>query len=235
MTTPSSTSIMCKDIKKTYSTGQTSLQVLHGINLEVLPGELLILAGPSGCGKTTLISIISGILSFEEGSCQVYGHFLEKMTDAEKNNFRRNYIGFVFQQFNLLPSLTVAENVAVPLIIKGWNREKAIEKSIALLEAVGLGNRSHSNTSQLSGGQQQRVAIARSIIHDPKLVVCDEPTSALDKENGQKVMTLLKNQVINSDRSMIVVTHDSRAYEFADRIAEVEDGRIVRILKKGDL
>lgn len=222
--------ILCKGLKKSYGAGQ--VPALNGADLTVYPGELLMLTGPSGCGKTTLISIISSILSFDEGTCEVYGRRMELLTDEGKNAFRRDNIGFVFQQFNLIPTLTVAENVVVPLIVQGEKWASALPKALAVLEKVGLGNRGGSMPAELSGGQQQRVAIARSIVHNPKLVVCDEPTSALDKENGVNVMHLLKNQVMTDGRAMIVVTHDNRIYDFADRIADMEDGRIVRIFQK---
>ena len=189
----------------------------------------MIIAGPSGSGKTTLISVIAGILDYEGGDCIVYGEHLNQMTEVEKLAFRAKNIGFVFQQFNLIPTLTVAENVAIPLIINGMERHEATEKATAILAKVGLENRANSSPRELSGGQQQRVAIARAIVHDPKMIVCDEPTSALDSVNGHNIMTILKDLSRNSDRALIVVTHDSRVFDFADRIAEMEDGKIIKI------
>lgn len=219
--------VHCEDIIKYYETGQTRTMALRGATLQVHPGELMMLVGPSGCGKTTLISIISGILTADSGECTVFGRELHHMNEREKNDFRRSHIGFVFQQFNLIPALTAAENVAIPLIIQGMDRKLATQRGIELLISVGLEDRCHFFPSQLSGGQQQRVAIARSIVHNPKLVVCDEPTSALDKDNGHKIMALLKSQVTNNDRSMIVVTHDSRAFSFADQIIQMDDGKVL--------
>ena len=190
---------------------------------------LMMLAGPSGCGKTTLISIVAGILDQDSGTCKVYGHELSTMTKDEICSFRAKNIGFVFQAFNLMPTLTAAENVAVPLIISGMNRRDAVEHGKILLGHMGLENRVMALPAALSGGQQQRVAIARAMIHDPKLIVCDEPTSALDGETGHKIMTLMKNIALDQNRALIVVTHDSRIFRFADRIAKMEDGRIVKV------
>jgi putative ABC transport system ATP-binding protein len=222
-------SVRCEGVVKRYPTGTTVIHALDGVNLAVRKGELLILAGPSGCGKTTLISVIAGILNQDEGICEVEGHHIKKLTEAEKLLFRAQNIGFVFQQFNLIPTLTVAENVAVPLIINGLEREMAFQKARELLTQVGLGERSEDLPSQLSGGQQQRVAIARAMIHNPQLIVCDEPTSSLDGETGQKIMTLLKELTMKGDCSLIVVTHDSRILKFADRIAKMLDGKITEV------
>lgn len=203
---------------------------LRGIDLEVRMGELLMLVGPSGCGKTTLISVIAGILDQDEGECLVFAQDLKHLEQNEKTRYRGRHIGFVFQAYNLLPPLTAAENVAVPLIINGMGRREALAQAEAILARVGLGERMQSLPAQLSGGQQQRVAIARALVHDPQLIVCDEPTSALDHETGQRVMELLKTVAVGTDRALVVVTHDSRTFAFADRIAEMDDGRIERIV-----
>jgi putative ABC transport system ATP-binding protein len=221
--------VVCKDLIKTYTAGNTVIRALNGVNLDVHLGELMILSGPSGCGKTTLISVIAGILNQDKGLCEVYGYDLLHLSEQEKLLFRATHVGFVFQQFNLIPTLTAAENVAVPLIINGADRIEATKKAADLLDHVGLHGRANSFPNQLSGGQQQRVAIARAIIHNPRLVVCDEPTSSLDGETGQKVMALLKELSMKGDRSLIVVTHDSRILKYADRIAKMEDGRIIDI------
>jgi putative ABC transport system ATP-binding protein len=151
------------------------------------------------------------------------------MNERDKLRFRAQKIGFVFQTFNLLPALNAAENVAIPLIINGEKRENAKKKAIEILEKVGLGERWKSLPAQLSGGQQQRVAIARALVHSPKLIVCDEPTSALDHISGQNIMTLLKDIALEKDRALVIVTHDSRIFSFADRIAEMDDGHIVNL------
>ena len=221
--------VRCDDIVKTYGTGSSQVVALRGIDLDVKAGELLMLVGPSGCGKTTLISVIAGILDPDSGECHVFGQDLPRMGNSEKTRYRGRTIGFVFQAFNLLPTLTAAENVAIPLLINGVSRGPAVAKAKELLAQVGLGDRTHSLPNQLSGGQQQRVAIARALVHDPKLIVCDEPTSALDHETGHKVMELLKAVALKADRALVIVTHDARIFEFADRIARMDDGRVITV------
>ena len=221
--------IQCDDVVKTYGAGESRVTALRGIDLDVRMGELMMLVGPSGCGKTTLISVIAGILDQDSGTCRVFGEDLHEMRQRAKTQFRGEKIGFVFQQFNLLPTLTAAENVAVPLLINRVPRGEALERAKAMLAKVGLGDRTKAFSSQLSGGQQQRVAIARAMVHEPKLIVCDEPTSALDHETGQKVMELLRTIALGPDRALVIVTHDARIFEFADRIARMNDGQIVSI------
>jgi len=221
--------VRCRGVTKTYGSGANSVRALRGIDLDVHVGELLMLVGPSGCGKTSLISVIAGVLDRDGGECTVLDQDFSKLGSNARAHFRGQNIGFVFQSFNLIPTLTIAENAAVPLMINGVSRSKAIKAASVILEQVGLGTRVHNKPSQLSGGQQQRVAIARSLVHKPKIIVCDEPTSALDHVTGQKVMELLRNVASKNDLSLIVVTHDQRIFEFADRIAEMDDGHIERI------
>jgi putative ABC transport system ATP-binding protein len=221
--------VYCQKVVKTYDTGSQKITALQGIDLEVHVGELMMLVGPSGCGKTTLISVIAGILDQDSGLCSVFGEDLLKLKNHEKLKFRAQNIGFVFQAYNLLPTLSAAENVSIPLIINGMNRHEAARKAADVLEKVGLGDRSDALPAQLSGGQQQRVAIARALIHSPKLIVCDEPTSALDHETGRHVLELLKSVAVDSSRALVIVTHDARIFGFADRIAQMDDGRIVKV------
>ncbi|TAN50963.1 MAG: ABC transporter ATP-binding protein [Methylococcaceae bacterium] len=225
--------VLCRAVAKTYDTGETQVPALRGVDLEVHPGELLMLVGPSGCGKTTLISIIAGILDQDAGSCRVFGRDFLHMNTREKLEYRARNIGFVFQAFNLLPPLTALENVAVPLIINGAARRTALGRAQEILERVGLGERSRSLPAQLSGGQQQRVAIARALVHNPRLVVCDEPTSSLDHETGHKVMELMREIAMAHDRSLVIVTHDPRIFAFADRIARMDDGHIDSVTTNG--
>lgn len=200
---------------------------MDGIDLEVAPGRLTLLVGPSGCGKTTLISIIAGLLNVSSGEVEVFGMPVHQLRGNRLVRFRAERIGFVFQQYNLLPALTAAENAAVPLLISGWARSKAVAKAAELLAKVGLGDRANSYPNQLSGGQQQRVAIARALVNEPQLLVCDEPTAALDAKSGHVVMELLKQVAVQSDRAVIVVTHDSRVFDLGDEIIEMADGRVV--------
>ena len=226
---PSSSAVRCQNVVKIYDTGGQKVTALNGVNLDIAMGELMMLVGPSGCGKTTLISVIAGILDQDSGHCEVFGEDLRNMSGRSKLDFRARNIGFVFQAFNLLPALNAAENVSIPLIINGMKRSDAERKAFSVLEQVGLGGRATSLPSELSGGQQQRVAIARALVHSPRLIVCDEPTSSLDHETGHNVMTLLKDVALHKDRTLVIVTHDARIFDFADRIAEMDDGRIVEV------
>ena len=221
--------VCCRGITKSYGAGEAQVQALRGIDLEVFPGELLMLVGPSGCGKTTLISVIAGILDQDDGECALYGRDLQQFSQNERVVYRGKQVGFVFQLFNLVPTLTAAENTAIPLLINGIKMDAAVARAKELLREVGLGGREDSLPKQLSGGQQQRVAIARALVHNPRLVVCDEPTSALDHQTGRRVMEALKALAVSQDRALIIVTHDARIFEFADRIAQMDDGRIVNI------
>jgi putative ABC transport system ATP-binding protein len=228
-TTQTELAVSCRDVVKDYGKGPDAVHALRGVNLDVHAGELLMLVGPSGCGKTTLISVIAGILDQDGGEVRVFGHDMKGMKQGARTAYRGRSIGFVFQAFNLLPALTAAENVAVPLLILGVPRRTAIERARAVLEAVGIGNRAPSLPAQLSGGQQQRVAIARSLVHEPKLIVCDEPTSSLDQDTGHKIMEILRDVALARDRALVIVTHDSRTFSFADRIARMNDGLIERV------
>jgi putative ABC transport system ATP-binding protein len=202
---------------------------LRGVDLDVLDGELLLLVGPSGCGKTTLLSIIGAMLDRDAGDCSVMGRDPEDMGASERARFRGESLGFVFQGFNLLPTLTATENVAVPLLIAGALRSTAFKHAKELLDVVGLGDRLDAMPSELSGGQQQRVAIARALARGPRLVLCDEPTSNLDHETGAEMVELLRRAGRVSGRALIVATHDTRIFGFADRVAHMEDGRVMEV------
>ncbi|MCY3016643.1 MAG: ABC transporter ATP-binding protein [Planctomycetota bacterium] len=219
--------VACRGIEKEFGSGETRTRVLHGIDVEIGCGALTLLVGPSGCGKTTLISIIAGLLDPTAGDVSLFGTPQSQLRGNRRVDFRARNVGFVFQQYNLLPSLTAAENVAVPLLVARQPRKRAIEKAAGVLDAVGLGSRLKAFPNQLSGGQQQRVAIARALVHEPRLLVCDEPTAALDSSSGQTVMELLKSVAVHPERTVIVVTHDSRVLQFGDRLLEMADGRIV--------
>jgi len=227
MQTTTQTAVVCRQVTKDFGTGENQVRVLRGVDLEVPFGEMTLLVGPSGCGKTTLLSVVAGLLNATGGDVSVLGENASRMGGGEAVEFRRRNIGFVFQQYNLLPSLTAAENAAVPLFAAGVPKKKAVAAASELLAQLGLKERMHALPSQLSGGQQQRVALARALVHEPRLVVCDEPTSALDHETGNAVMELLTNVAVRPDRAVVVVTHDARVFQFADRIAHMDDGRIV--------
>ena len=228
-TADNSIAVRCQGVTKTYGTGPAQVTALRGIDLEVLQGELLMIVGPSGCGKTTLISIISAIIEQDDGQCEVLDHDLKSLAPKDKIRFRGESIGFVFQLFNLMPALTALENVAVPLLIKGIPRKSAMEQALSVLASVGLQARADTLPKQLSGGQQQRVAIARALVHNPEIIVCDEPTSSLDHKTGHEMMEVLQGVAQGVDKTLIIVTHDNRIFDFADRIAHMDDGRIVEI------
>lgn len=229
------TAVEARDIVMEFRADGVSARVLHGVDLSVALGKLTMLVGPSGCGKTTLLSILSGTLRPTSGQVDVLGQTITAMKDGQKVKFRRSHIGFIFQQYNLLPALTAAENAATPLVTAGMKLKDAAERARLVLEDLGMGPHADKLPRQLSGGQQQRVAIARAIVHQPCLVVCDEPTAALDAQTGQHVMDLLKSAASDANRGVLVVTHDNRIYRYADRIIAMEDGRIVGDSARGTL
>jgi putative ABC transport system ATP-binding protein len=226
--------VSCRGVRKHFGSGEARVEALRGVDFETRFGELSFLVGPSGCGKTTLISIIAGLLDRTGGDLSVLGTNMDDLSTNERVLFRRQNLGFIFQQFNLLPALTAAENVAVPLIVTGMSRRRAVDRAKALLAHLGLEARLHALPATLSGGQQQRVAIARALIHEPRLVVCDEPTAALDHASGDAVMQLLAANAVRPGRTVIVVTHDARVFRYADSIAHMDDGRIVQVTRPGD-
>ena len=225
----SNLAINVADVVKSFPAGDSRTYALKGATLDARFGELLMIVGPSGCGKTTLLSVICGTLKCEEGRLTVFDHDLRKTKDADITRFRCENVGFIFQQFNLIPTLTAVENASIPLILNGVAVKQAELRAGEVLAEVGLGDKLHSYPSQLSGGQLQRVAISRALVHQPRLIICDEPTASLDAASGQKTLDLLKSSALQPDRCVIVVTHDNRIYHFADRIAEMEDGRVTGI------
>ncbi|HYC77536.1 MAG TPA: ABC transporter ATP-binding protein [Planctomycetota bacterium] len=221
--------VRCRGVHKSFGDGAARVHALRGVDLDVPPGELFLLVGPSGCGKTTLISVVAGTLDADAGEVEVFGARLDRMSQRAKTAWRRATLGFVFQQYNLLPALGAAENVAVPLTLNGVPRREARERAEAELERVGLADKREATPSQLSGGQQQRVAIARALVHRPRLLVCDEPTAALDGDTGRRVMDLLREVALSPDRGVVVVTHDNRIFQYGDRTAFMTDGRVDRV------
>jgi putative ABC transport system ATP-binding protein len=221
--------VQVDDVYKAFGTGESRVVALKGARFEAPSSEMVMIVGPSGCGKTTLLSVLAGTLAADSGNVTVFGEVLSRMKRSRVTEFRGSNIGFIFQQFNLIPTWTALENASVPLLLLGKRRKEAEQRAAALLEQMGLGNRLSAHPRQLSGGQQQRVAIARALVHEPRLVICDEPTASLDAASGKTVMELLKNTACRPDRCVIVVTHDSRIFGFADRIAEMEDGYVERV------
>lgn len=231
-TTSSSIVVDVRALEKSFGDGPNRIHVLKQVSLQARTGEIMMLVGPSGCGKTTLLSAIAGTLKVESGTINVFGSPLEKMSSGALTRFRAENIGFIFQQFNLIPTLSVAENVSVPLLIQGFSSRVAIKRSREILEKVGLGERWKERPNKLSGGQQQRVAIARALIHEPALVICDEPTAALDAHNGEIVLELFREVARSAKRAVIIVTHDNRIFSYADRIARMDDGEIVEVTEQ---
>jgi putative ABC transport system ATP-binding protein len=217
------------NVNKSFGDTGTKVQVLHDINLTLPTGQMVYVVGPSGCGKTTLISIIAGILSCDSGNVNVFGTLVQSLSQTEKANFRRDSVGFIFQQFNLVPTISIEENVAIPLLIQGKAYDTALSTAVEWLHKVGLSDQLGKLPKDLSGGQQQRVAIARALVNNPKLIICDEPTSALDGRTGLLIMQLLKEVAMQAGRIVVVVTHDNRIYQFADTLVEMEDGRVLSV------
>ncbi|HMO01381.1 MAG TPA: ABC transporter ATP-binding protein [Oligoflexia bacterium] len=221
------TAVYCDQLRKEYRSAEQTVLALSGVNLTIAGGEILMLVGPSGCGKTTLISVIAGTLRSDGGSCNVFGEDLNRLSEEELDNFRKKDVGFVFQAYNLIPTLTASENVAIPLLLGGMDFYAACKRAEETLELVGLYEKRSVLPINLSGGQNQRVALARAIVHRPRLIVCDEPTSALDAETGQLVMEVICRLAKERSTTLIIVTHDNRIFHFADRIVKMNDGRIV--------
>lgn len=219
--------IEARGVTKRFVNGDSRLTVLDGVDWSVAAGELTFLVGESGSGKTTLLSVLAGILKPDEGAVRVFGEPVDRLDRRRLARFRRERVGFVFQQFNLLSEITAAENVAVPLLAQGVRPSAALARASEALERVGLGRQMDRLPRELSGGQQQRVAIARALVHSPRLLVCDEPTASLDARNGRGVLELLREVALDPQRAVIVVTHDSRIFSYADRICRIDDGRLV--------
>jgi putative ABC transport system ATP-binding protein len=220
--------VSCREVRKSFGAGEAAVEVLRGVDFEAVQGKLTFLVGPSGCGKTTLISVIAGLLDRNGGTVELFGLDLEGLTPRQRILFRRKNLGFVYQQFNLLPALTAAENAAVPLLAAGLPRAQAVDRAKELLVKLGLEQRVDALPDKLSGGQQQRVTLARALVHEPRLIICDEPTASLDHATGEAVMQLLAENAVHPERAVIVVTHDNRVFRFADTIAHMDDGRITR-------
>ncbi|HEY9633897.1 MAG TPA: ABC transporter ATP-binding protein [Coleofasciculaceae cyanobacterium] len=224
LTTLETGTIVAQGVQMAYQSGQQSVQVLKDINWEIKRGDIQLLMGPSGSGKTTLLSILAGLLTPETGGVYLLGEDITKMSRSKLAQFRRKNIGFIFQNFNLFPALTAAENIEVVLNVKGIAGKKARFEAHALLEQVGLGLQANQKPGNLSGGQKQRVAIARALAGHPKLIMADEPTASLDSQSGHNVITLLRQLAKEGGCTVLIVTHDPRIIDIADRIAYLEDG-----------
>jgi putative ABC transport system ATP-binding protein len=220
-------------LNKWFGDGEAKTFAVKDVSFEAYFGEVLYIVGPSGSGKTTLLSIISGILRPNAGQVMVEGQDLWSLSDDAIANFRLDKVGFVFQDYHLFPRLTTAENVAIPLILKKVNWNEALREATAYLEIVGLGEKSNLPPVKLSGGEQQRVAIARAMVSHPDILIFDEPTASLDGDTGKRIVSFIKEKILNDKRCIIIVTHDSRIFEYADRIMNMEDGKISALRSGG--
>jgi putative ABC transport system ATP-binding protein len=222
----SRTAIHANGLEKWFGEGQAKTLALRKVDLETDFGEMVYIVGPSGSGKTTLLSVLSGILRPNSGSVLVDGTDIWKLGGDDLAEFRRNKIGFVFQDFHLFPRLNTAENVAIPLILRKNDWDESVREASKYLEIVGLKGREELPPVKLSGGEQQRVAIARAMIGQPEILIMDEPTASLDGDTGQTILKFVKQDILNPNRCILVVTHDERIYEYATRILLMEDGRL---------
>jgi putative ABC transport system ATP-binding protein len=227
------TAIRAKQLVKWFGEGESRTNAVQEVSFEIRYGESFFLVGPSGSGKTTLLSMISGILRPNSGSVLIDNTDIWTLNDDELAEFRLKRIGFVFQDYHLFPRLTTAENVAIPLILKRVAWKEAIAEALKFLDIVGLKDRANLPPVKLSGGEQQRVAIARAMVSQPDILIFDEPTASLDGESGKKIMAFVKSEILNEKRCVLVVTHDNRIFEFADRIMKMEDGKVTTIEKQG--
>ena len=218
--------IEVRQLTKTYAEGNTGTLALRGVDLDVHPGELLMLMGPSGSGKTTLLSIMGCILTASSGSVRIAGRDITQLTEKQLPGIRLEHIGFVFQGFNLFPTLSAGENVELMLDLKGVTAKSAKKRAAELLDQVGLADKYGSFPADLSGGQKQRIAIARALAGEPEIILADEPTAALDSHTGKTVMEMMSELAHKRGRAVVIVTHDSRVLTFADRIVKIEDGAI---------
>jgi putative ABC transport system ATP-binding protein len=225
--------ILASGIHKSFGSGAARTPILQGAGLGIARGEVVFLVGPSGSGKTTLLSILGCILTPDEGRLEVLGQEVSRLKPEERTAFRRQHLGFIFQTFNLFPTLSALDNVVLSLAMRGVATAAASARANELLEQVGLGHRARLRPGQLSTGECQRVAVARALANDPAILLADEPTASLDAENGQAVMRLLTGLVRSRRLTLVVVTHDNRIYPFADRILHLENGRLVRASRPG--
>ncbi|ABB74807.1 ABC transporter ATP-binding protein [Nitrosospira multiformis] len=228
------TAISAKELTKWFGEGDLRTYAVKEVSFDAYFGEILFVVGPSGSGKTTLLSMISGILRPDSGTVNVDHVDIWSLTPDQIAEFRLNKVGFVFQDYHLFPRLTTAENVAIPLILKKKDWNESIREAEHYLDVVGLKNKAQLAPVKLSGGEQQRVAIARALVAQPDLLIFDEPTASLDGDTGRRIMEFVKNRILNESRCILIVTHDSRIFEYADRMMRMEDGKTVAIEKRAD-
>ncbi|MCL5022626.1 MAG: ABC transporter ATP-binding protein [Nitrospirae bacterium] len=225
--------VSAKELVKWFGEGEARTMAVRGVSFDAHFGEMLYIEGPSGSGKTTLLSMISGILRPNSGTVIVEDKEIWKLSTDQIADFRLNTVGFVFQDYHLFPKLTTVENVAIPLILKKLDWNESLATALQDLEIVGIRDRAYLTPVKLSGGEQQRVAIARALASRPDIMIFDEPTASLDGDTGRRIVDFVKKNVLNENRCIIIVTHDSRIFEYADRIMRMEDGKIMGVEKGG--
>lgn len=227
--------VVARKLMKTYDTGEVEVRALRGVNIDVRKGEMVAVMGPSGCGKTTLLNCLSGIDEFNGGEVWIAGHRLSQMNDNEKTDFRAMKMGFIFQNYNLLPVLKSVENVELPLLVRGDDPKQSRKRAIAALEAVGLHEEAMKKPAELSGGQQQRVSIARALVNEPDIVFGDEPTGNLDSETTHEVLDVMKALHKEKHLTFIIVTHDSTVGNSTERVILMRNGQILKSFKPAGL
>jgi putative ABC transport system ATP-binding protein len=218
--------IELQDTKKTYTQGRRTVEAVRGVSLNVAGGEYVTIMGPSGSGKSTLLHLMGALDTPSAGTARFHGQDLQSLSDKQRSLLRRDKIGFIFQAFNLLPTLTAAENVALPLLLGGTNRREAIDRAFAALTRVGLAHRADHYPEEMSGGEMQRVAVARAVVGEPEAVLCDEPTGNLDTATSREILGLLASLPEPNRRCVVVVTHDATAAAFGTRLVKIRDGVI---------
>ncbi|MGB8344611.1 MAG: ABC transporter ATP-binding protein [Ktedonobacteraceae bacterium] len=219
--------IQAHKVKKIYRNGHLRVEALHDVSMEIAQGEMVAIMGPSGCGKTTLLNCLSGLDSIDEGAVLIQGDNLRDLSDRARTAYRARHMGFIFQDFNLLPVLSAVENVELPLLVAGIPGKKARKRALEMLDQVGLSDRARHQPAELSGGQRQRVTIARALANEPALVWADEPTGNLDSETAQEIMELLSRLNHEQGQTFVLVTHAMEVGNLADRIIQMRDGQIV--------
>ena len=221
--------IQVKNLHKIYSIGKNKVHALNGVSLEIYEGEFCAIVGTSGSGKSTMLNMLAGLEKPTKGEVIIGGEHIEKMSENGLVKFRRDHVGFIFQSFNLLPTMTAQENVALPLVFRGTDKKERLDKAGALLDLVGLPDHKKHKPNEMSGGQQQRVGVARALVVDPEIIFADEPTGNLDSNTSRDIMNMMRKVVREQKKTLVMVTHDNHLASFADRIFHIIDGKIVKI------
>lgn len=225
--------IQVRNLYKVYSIGQNKVYALNGVDMNIYRGEFCSIVGTSGSGKSTLLNMLAGLEKPSKGQVVIAGKHIEKLNENQLVKFRRERVGFIFQSFNLLPTMNAEENVALPLTFRGTEKKARLKKAEEMLDLVGLPEHKKHKPMQMSGGQQQRVGVARALVVEPEIIFADEPTGNLDSNTSAEVMALMKKIVKEQNRTLVMVTHDNHLASFADRIFHIQDGKIVKIEEKG--